>query len=376
MEPFKELINQNVIEILGDIFLRVYPDFDRATYVRAACKGLNKLELKQRVVQVAKALDETLPENFEELCAILVASLHPSEDTARDEIEFSRDGACSWTVWPLTELVAMRGLGQPELALSTLYEMTKRSTAEFDVRPFLDQHTETSLTIFREWTRDPNRHVRRLASEGSRPRLPWGMRLNRFVEDPRPILPILEALKDDPEEYVRRSVANNLNDIAKDHPDLVADIAAQWLKGAGRDRQRLVKHACRTLIKQGHGGVLETFGYQAITPKQAVLKVLTPKVVFGEALEFALALDGLPTGGNLMVDYAIHFVKANGSRAAKVFKWKDMQAIDKAQISAERRHVIKPITTRKYYPGQHLVEVFVNGKSVASAEFELLMPEV
>lgn len=128
----------------------------------------------------------------------------------------------------------MRGLNHPELALSTLYEMTKRSTAEFDVRPFLDQHTELSLPIFMEWTRDPNRHVRRLASEGSRPRLPWGMRLQKFVEDPSLILPILNALRDDPEEYVRRSVANNLNDIAKDHPDLVADIAAEWLEGASK----------------------------------------------------------------------------------------------------------------------------------------------
>ena len=374
MEPFKELINQTVIETLGDILLRVYPEFERAAYVKAAVRGLHELELKQRVVQVANALDETLPKGFEDLCSILVASLHPSEDTAREEIEFSKDGACGWAVWPLTELVAMRGLNNPELALSTLYEMTKRSTAEFDVRPFLDQHTEVALAVFKDWAMDPNRHVRRLASEGSRPRLPWGMRLQKFIDAPDLILPILEALKDDPEEYVRRSVANNLNDIAKDHPDMVAGIAAAWLKNASRDRQRLVKHACRTLIKQGHPGVLEAFGYRTVEPTQVQLTVVTPVVQYGDALSFSFSMEGLPEGGNLMIDYAIHFVKANGSRAAKVFKWKDMQAISKTTLHAERRHAIKPITTRKYYPGSHLLEIFVNGVSVAQADFDLLMP--
>lgn len=125
MEPFKEFINLKVIETLGDILSRVYPGFERAKYVKLAGRGLGDLELKQRVVQVAKALDETLPISFEDLCPILVASLHPSEDTAREEVEFNAEGACGWAVWPLTELVAMRGLNHPELALSTLYEMTK-----------------------------------------------------------------------------------------------------------------------------------------------------------------------------------------------------------------------------------------------------------
>lgn len=374
MEPFKEFINQQVIDTLGDILLRVYPEFERAEYVKLAGRGLGDLELKQRVVQVAKALDETLPDRFEDLCPILVASLHPSEDTAREDIEFSVEGACGWAVWPLTELVAMRGLGHPELALSTLYEMTKRSTAEFDVRPFLDQHTELSLPIVKEWTQDPNRHVRRLASEGSRPRLPWGMRLQKFVEDPGLILPILNNLKDDPEEYVRRSVANNLNDIAKDHPDLVADIAADWLRGASKDRQRLVKHACRTLIKKGHQKTLASFGYQPIEPTDVALSVQTPTVNYGEALEFNLSMDGLPKGTGLMIDYAIHFVKANGKRAAKVFKWKDLKNHSGGGLEASRKHVIKPITTRVYYPGEHMIEIMVNGRSVAQAEFTLIMP--
>lgn len=374
MEPFKEFINQKVVETLGDIFLRVYPDFDRPTFINIALDGLDKLELKQRVSQVTGALAETLPDDFEALCTILVAALHPSEDTAREEIEFSEEGACGWAVWPLTELVALRGLGHPELALPALYEMTKRSTSEFDVRPFLDQHTDRSLAVFQEWTQDPNRHVRRLASEGSRPRLPWGMRLQKFVEAPDLILPILDALKDDPEEYVRRSVANNLNDIAKDHPELVADIAADWLKGASKDRQRLVKHACRTLIKQGHQKTLSSFGYQPVEPNDVKLSVRTPTVNYGGALEFDLSLGGLPNGTGLMIDYAIHFVKANGKKSPKVFKWKDLKSHSGGALEDSRTHAIKPITTRVYYPGEHLIEIIVNGRSVAQAEFTLNMP--
>lgn len=375
MEPFKEYINQQVIETLADIYTRVWPEFDRKHFVAAAGDGLGSLELKERVMQLAQALNETLPKDFDAASEILLASLHPSEDTDRDGVEFGPDGACGFASWPLTEFVVLRAdTTKPYKALSVLKEITKRFSTEFAVRPFLANQTDETLDIFIGWTKDPNRHVRRLASEGCRPRLPWGMRLNRFVDEPALIMPILEALKDDPEEYVRRSVANNLNDIAKDHPDLVADIAGEWLKNAGRDRRRLVKHACRTLIKQGHAGVLKAFGYQPVAPKQVQLQVLTPNVQYGDALSFCLSMDGLPTGGNLMIDYAIHFVKANGSRAAKVFKWKDMQAIDSANINAERRHAIKPITTRKYYAGTHQLEIFVNGTSVAQADFELLMP--
>ena len=373
MEPFKEFINRQVIDTLGDVFKRVHPEFEKGRYVKLATHQLDALELKQRVVQVASALDQTLPTDFDALCPILLASLHPSEDTAREEIKFSDEGACGWAVWPLTALVAMRGLDHPELALSTLREMTKRSTAEFDVRPFLDQHTDVSLAAFQDWTNDPNRHVRRLASEGSRPRLPWGMRLQKFVDAPEHILPILEALKDDPEEYVRRSVANSLNDVAKDHPDLVADIAADWLKGASKDRRRLVKHACRTLIKQGHEKTLASFGYMPIEPTGAELRVTTPVVQYGGVLEFELGLSGIPTGTGLMIDYAIHFVKANGKRAPKVFKWKDLPNHSGGQLSATRKHAIKPITTRVYYPGKHLIEVLVNGRAVTSVPFELRM---
>jgi 3-methyladenine DNA glycosylase AlkC len=161
---------------------------------------------------------------------------------------------------PLTHYVGRNGLKHFDLSMMLLKEMTKRSSSEFDIRYFLLDSPLRAISILQEWTQDPNQHVRRLVSEGTRPRLPWAMRLPVFIEDPSPLIPLLDALKDDEEEYVRRSVSNNLNDIAKDHPDVVAGIARQWLKGASKNRQRLVRHACRTLIKQGHKETLAALG--------------------------------------------------------------------------------------------------------------------
>ncbi len=374
MEPFKEFINQDLIATLGRIFQRVSPGFDTEMFVAIASKGLDKLELKQRVVQVRDALDATLPPTFDQRCRLLLASLHPSEDTDRDGVKFSDEGACGFAVWPLTELVSHCGLDYPEQSLDVLKEMTKRFSSEFAVRPFLVHHEAVSLNIFRKWASDDNRHVRRLASEGSRPRLPWGMRLHKFVDDPSPLMPLLEALKNDPEEYVRRSVANNLNDIAKDHPEAVVSLANRWIEEAPKPRVRLLKHACRTLIKNGDTGALAVFGYHSAQHVEADIQIITPTVQYGEHLEFSLTLKGLKPGGNLMVDYRIHFVKANGTTSPKVFKWLDKQAVTASSLQAARRHAIKPITTRKYYAGTHRLELLVNGVSLGTAEFDLLMP--
>ena len=374
MEPFKEFINEDLIATLGQIFLRVSPGFDKEKFTEHAAKSLEKLELKERVLQVRDALDATLPQRFDQRCAALVASLHPSEDTDRDGVKFSDEGVSGFAVWPLTELVSHCGLDYPEQALGVLKEMTKRFSSEFAVRPFLISHGAVTLRVFKTWVSDDNRHVRRLVSEGSRPRLPWGIRLHKFVSDPEPVMSLLEALKDDPEEYVRRSVANNLNDIAKDHPATVVDIANDWITRAPKPRVKLLKHACRTLIKNGDTGALAVFGYYASGSAVAEIQVTTPVVQYGDFLEFSLKLDELKPGGNLMIDYTIHFVKANGSTSPKVFKWMDKQAVKSSSLTATRRHAIKPITTRKYYPGTHSLELLVNGVSLGTAQFELMMP--
>ncbi len=372
-EPFKEWMNVKLIEVMAEIFARVYNDFDSRAFKKQAEMGLVDMELKARAQHITNALDYHLPRGFDDFSKIALAALHPSDDASVKGGEFGPEGLLGFAAWPLTDLVTKRGIDMPEKALPLLKEVTKRFTAEFAIRPFLEQHTDYTLGVLQGWLNDPNRHVRRLISEGSRPRLPWGMRLNKFVSDPALILPLLEALKDDSEEYVRRSVANNLNDIAKDHPQKVSAVAKAWLEGASPNRKRLVRHACRTLIKQGHRATLEALGYMPVKELSAHLTVQTPVVDYGGALEFCVDLTGGPVGQQLMIDYAVHFVKANGSRVPKVFKWKDIKLDNRGQLSSKKKHAIKPITTRVYYSGEHMLEIIVNGVPVAKQTFQLRM---
>ncbi len=372
-EPFKEWMNVKLVEATADIFSRVYSGFDHSGFVTQASEGLTELELKARAQHITHALDHFLPDSFDDFSKIALAALHPSENPSAEGFEFGPEGLMGFAAWPLTDLVTERGIGVPEKALPLLKEVTKRFTAEFAIRPFLDKYPEYTLEVLEGWLTDDNQHVRRLVSEGTRPRLPWGMRLHKFVTDPSQIMPLLNALKDDKEEYVRRSVANNLNDIAKDHPELVAETAAAWLMGATKNRQRLVRHACRTLIKQGHEGTLRAFGYVPLDGLKAQLKIETPVVDFGSALEFSFDIGSGPFHQQLMVDYAIHFMKSNGMTSPKVFKWKDTKLDSSGQLHGMKKHLIKPITTRVYYPGEHFLEITVNGKSMAKKSFILKM---
>ena len=188
-------------------------------------------------------------------------------------------GMDSFVYLPHVYFIAEHGIDHFEAAMRAQYEVTKRFTAEFSIRAYLDRYPQATLERLMAWTRDPNVHVRRLVSEGSRPRLPWAGRLRRFQEDPSPVLELLEELKDDPEEYVRRSVANNLNDISKDHPERTVEVAERWWKGASPNRKRLVRHALRTLVKAGHPGALAVLGYASDSPASVQSVVCSPTTV-------------------------------------------------------------------------------------------------
>ena len=196
-----------------------------------------------------------------------------------------------------------------------------------------------------------------------------------FVADPLPILPILDLLKDDPEDYVRRSVANNLNDIAKDHPDLVAEIATDWLAGTpGPLRCRLVRHACRTLIKNGHQPTLQALGYRPALITLNALVVDQKTVPFGKSLGISAELQSVSAGPqDLIIDYVIYHRKANGQTSPKVFKWKVLQLNAGEKVTIAKSHNFRPITTRTYYPGTHALEIQANGKNLGRQEFELTM---
>lgn len=365
-EPFKNEFNVEIITQMGEHFKRVSPSFDDKGFVAKAIDGLDTLELKERSNQIANSLTQYLPINFNEATKIIINSLAPVEPYD------PKLGITSWATWPLNEYISTNGKEHFEMSMTAFKALTPHFSSEFDIRFFLIAEEERTLTHLKNWLSDANLHVRRLVSEGTRPRLPWGMKLQSFVNDPTPILPLLEALKDDEEEYVRRSVANSLNDIAKDNPDMVAKIAADWINGADKNRTWLVKHACRTLIKQGHKKTLEALGYGAPKVSLKKFEIKNNRVKFGGALEVDMILKSDKNSDqDLIIDYAIHHMKANGKTAPKVFKWKITTLNPGAKINAAKKHPMKKITTRKYYNGKHKIEIIINGVSYGMQEFEL-----
>lgn len=372
MEPFKNKFNAEMVHAAAVHLARHAHKFDAEAFTRDAIADFEALELKARSNAIRDALILHLPEDFEAACAAMCATLHPDDTDDLTGAVSDEKGVRGWMIMAMADVVAVRGQDHFDLSMETLRQMTSRFSAEFAVRPFIAADPERALKTIRQWMRDDNLHVRRLASEGSRPRLPWGLRLNAFVDDPTPLLPVLETLRDDPEEYVRRSVANNLNDIAKDHPDLVAGVARDWLKGAEKNRVRLVKHACRSLIKDGHAATLDALGYGPAKVALKALEIETPVVTFGEALWFGITLASeADVAQPIILDFVIHHVKADGGLSPKVFKWKVFDLGAGKSVAMKKAHPMKPITTRKYYNGTHRLEIQVNGQSLGHQEFKL-----
>jgi 3-methyladenine DNA glycosylase AlkC len=364
-EPLKNLLHPALVRAMAEIIAANAPSFDRDRFTALATDGIESLELMERAALIRDALFATLPENFPEAAAILAASLPTT----------GKPGLTGWMLLPINQFIAARGIRDFDIGLDLLKALTPHFTAEFGIRQFIHQDQARALATITRWVDDANHHVRRLASEGTRPRLPWAMRLPQLIKDPSPILPILTALMDDPEDYVRRSVANSLNDIAKDHPDLVASFIAEHIEGASAERRWLLKHASRTLLKKGHARALANFGFGAAASLECNLLLANPAVLFGEGLDFEIRLRNAGNiAQSLMIDYAIHHVKADGSLSPKVFKWKTVTLEAGEDHIVQRRHAMRPITTRRYYPGEHRIVILVNGTETASGNFVLSMP--
>ncbi len=372
-EPFKNLIGPREVEAAAHHLARAGGRrFDGAAFTAHARAGLAGLELKARAAHLADALELALPTEFERAAEILERALAPAPSD--DTIPAARpDGLAGWVVWPLCEFVARRALAEPERGLAALHALTQRFTAEWAVRPFLETHPELTFRTFAAWTRDPSAHVRRLVSEGSRPRLPWGQRLRALIEDPSPTLPLLRALQDDPSAYVRRSVANHLNDITKDHPDVFVAWLDEHLPAADAARRALLKHAARSLVKAGDRRVLAAFGLGAAFRGSVEFGLAPARVQLGGDVTLTVTLRSTARSAQAVeVDFIVHHVKANGSTAPKVFKgWRrTVEAGD--TVTLTKRHPVRPVSTRKYYPGVHRVELQVNGRTAGEpASFSL-----
>jgi 3-methyladenine DNA glycosylase AlkC len=338
-----------------------------APSVTAAAAGLEGLGLRERTDLVHDALLADLPESYPRFEAVVRKAL-------RDE------GFTGWMLWPVTEAVTSRALADGggeafDRALALLAELTPRLTAEFGIRRLLEADLGRALPIVLTWTEHPDEHVRRLASEGTRPLLPWAKRVRAIFEDPAAAVPVLDALHRDPSEYVRRSVANHLNDISRRDPALAAATAARWLDGEpDAVTVRLVRHGLRTLVKQGHPEALALLGFPAVTG----LVVAGPEldataVAVGGALGFSYVVEN--TGSEpakLAIDYVIHHRKANGTTTPKVFKLTTRTLGPGERVTVARTHSFKVITTRAYHAGEHAITLQVNGEAYGRTPFTLV----
>jgi 3-methyladenine DNA glycosylase AlkC len=366
-EPLKHFFDASLVRSIADELRRAHPPLRRDSFVAACCNGLGELSLTERAWRVAEVMRDRLPRPFAKAAEILIASLGP-ELPGTDSF-----GMAPFRYLPHVFFVQKYGLEDFEPAMRAQYELTKRFSAEYSIRAYIERHPEATLARLRAWAGDGNVHVRRLVSEGTRPRLPWAPRLRAFQADPQPVIALLELLKDDPEGYVRRSVANNLNDIAKDHPELAVELCRRWSQDASPARRWIVKHALRSLVKTGDRGALAILGV-ADKPEIRLSRARfeSRSVAIGGRLGFSFAVASTAsTAQTLLVDFVVHFVKANGAASPKVFKLRrlSLPAAGRAELSGAVSFA--PMTTRRPYPGRHRIEALINGYSYPLGSFDV-----
>lgn len=367
MGPFKNAFSHSNANLIAKALKRAHPAFSLPRFNKGLEAALEPLELKQRMQWIADRIEAGLPAHPPDLFAILVKAL------AADDAD--GPGLRGFRVWPLTEIVARRGLGFFDEAMAALREMTIRFTGEFAIRPFLRHDPERTLAQLHTWCDHPDANVRRLVSEGSRPLLPWGGNLPELLAAPYPTLALLEKLHLDPSYYVRLSVSNHLNDFSKHHPGLVIETLARWQKANPQNLnlQKLARHACRTLLKSGHAGALELHGFgSAKSLEVEVFELAENSVQLGGELGYRLVIRNRSRQPvKVMFDYAILHRKANGSLTPKVFKGRSRELAAGERWEISGRHSLKPITTRVYHAGLHHIEPRLNGKAFPAIEFLL-----
>ncbi len=362
----KDGLSRPAVQRMASALSAVAPDFKPAAFERDAMQGIESLELKARVRHLIHVLHKHLPQPYGR-AADAICKVPPHWDFGRED-----DPVSSFAAWPLIDYVGEYGLASPKRSLQVLSKVTHLFSAEFAIRPFLVHHEDLCFAAFETWVKHKSPHVRRLVSEGCRPRLPWGIRLKGYVENPKPIVPWLEALRLDDSDYVRRSVANNLNDIAKDHPELVIALCKRWQKRDKGESDWVIRHALRTLVKEGHPEVFGLLGYSEV-PSVSVgsIELSKTRVKMGEAFDFSVELAAKKRAVRCVVDYCVHYVRANGSLSPKVYKLKNC-ALEKGEsVRLSKRISFKPITTRTYYAGEHLLTLQVNGVEQARVSFEV-----
>lgn len=356
----KDWFNAARYRQIADLLAEAHSGFDRKRFLTVATTGLDELTLIQRVRRATEACHATLPADFPKAVAAL--------KRIAPQVQHGFVGIF------LPDFVGQHGHGHFNESMEALKYFTPFSSAEFAIREFLKRDLARTLAVMERWAQDENEHVRRLASEGSRPRLPWSFRLDALVADPSPAATILENLRADPSLYVRKSVANHLNDISKDHPDWMLARLKSW-DLAHPHTQWIAKRAARTLIKAGHQPALHLFNFGGKPAvKLSGLKVTPARLKLGQVMEFSFSLTSTSRKSqSLAVDYVIHYVKASGGTSPKVFKLRELSlAAGETQV-IRKRQTLRNFTTRKHHAGCHRIEIQINGRILAQGQFFLIL---
>lgn len=368
-EALKIFFSPSLVRRLAADLVKAHPSFSTSRFVKDACAGLDNLELLDRGRHISRALGKHLPQSYSDAIDVLLRSLGPEH--ASDEL--LGVGMAPFFYLPHTIFVAERGLDDFDVSMQAQYELTKRFSAESSIRPYLARYPERTLERLQAWTADPSPHVRRLVSEGTRLRLPWAARVSWLDEHPERVIALLDLLKDDAASLVRRSVANNLNDLGKVHPDLLVQTCKAWLQDASPERRDVVEQALRSAVKRGVPEALRLLGYgrkAAVSVEDA--RISPRRVAIGGRVSISFVLRSRSRAAqDLLVDLAVHFVKANGRTSPKVFKLKRLSLPPRGRMPLSTSVSLAVHTTRKPRPGRHIVDLIVNGEATPIGFFQV-----
>ena len=353
----KELYNSAYVTLLATKLKEIEPSFNTEKFFNDVFDvHWEKKELKTRMQHIAVSLHKNLLGNYKKDVKLL------------QELFLKVNDKHSLENMLFAEYVALYGKDEPILSLDALEVFTINSSSEFAIREFLLLYEASTLERIYAWTQSKNEHIRRLSSEGVRPRLPWAKALPKYKKDPTPLFKIIEHLQHDSSPYVRKSVANLINDISKDHPEITLKLLRKLLKN--RVESSLVKHAARTLLKAANKDALELFGYEIREDITLESLHFLPELSMGEEQSFSFRLTTPKKLGKLRIEFALHLLRKNGTYNTKVFQIAQKE-YDINRVEIQKNYSFKNITTRKYYRGEQKISIIVNGDAYVSFSFML-----
>ena len=364
MEPLKNLYNTAFFDSLTSVIKSVVPSFKKKEFLEAVRNSeWQSKELKQRVRQVSITLKDFLPGNYEKQVEVICKVTRRLQKSESD-VHFAY--IC------LPDFIEVHGLEDIQTSLDAFEIITQFISCEFAVRPFLLNDPHTVMKRILAWSKHDNQNVRRFSSEGCRPRLPWGKAMPAFIKDPSAILPVLENLKDDPSPFVRKSVANNINDIARDHPDIILKLVKRW-KGHSKNTDWILKHGSRTLLKKADPEIYKLFGLSGSHDCEIKHFQLDKKsLAIGETLTLDFTITNMAKRSQLFrVELGVYYMKSNGKGTRKLFKITENNFKPDTPYPFKRKISFKDLTTRKHYAGKHAVSIVINGKEIETKHFNV-----